>query len=417
MNPQQKTFRPGVDLIRYAGHLFDEKELVALMRVAMDTWIAAGPRAREFEIAFARTLGVGHALLVNSGSSANLVALSALTSPSLKDRRLKPGDEVITTAAAFPTTVAPIIQNRAVPVFIDVELGTYVPTIAAIEAAISRKTRAIILAHTMGVPFPAREVRALCDRHGIWLVEDNCDALGAKCAGKLTGGFGDFSTCSFYPAHHITMGECGAVATDNPELAKIAKSFRDWGRDCWCPPGVSNSCGKRFSQQFGTLPEGYDHKYVYTHLGYNLKATDLQAAVGIEQIKKLPAFIEVRKANHAAFHALLGRYVDSFILPSAPPLSEPSWFGYVLTVRLAAAFTRAKLIAFLEDEAKIETRNLFAGNLLRHPAYAGVKHRVSGTLTNTDLITTNTFFLGVHPGLTPEMIRHMLASLQKFLHP
>ena len=416
MNPQQKTFRPGVDLIRYAGHLFDEKELVALMRVAMDTWIAAGPRAREFELAFARYLGVGHALLVNSGSSANLVAVSALTSPSLKDRRLKPGDEVITAAAAFPTTVSPIVQNRAIPVFIDVELGSYVPTIEAIEAAVSSKTRAIILAHTMGVPFPAREVRSLCDRKGIWLIEDNCDALGAKCAGKLTGGFGDFSTCSFYPAHHITMGEGGAVATDNPELAKIAKSFRDWGRDCWCPPGKSNTCGARFSQQFGALPAGYDHKYVYTHLGYNLKATDLQAAVGIEQLKKLPAFIEARKANHALFAERLKFRSGFFVVPVAPPKTDPSWFGYVLTVKPSAKFTRAEIVRSLED-AKIETRNLFAGNLLRHPAYAGVKHRVSGTLTNTDLITTNTFFLGVHPGLTPEMIRHMLASLEKFLHP
>jgi CDP-6-deoxy-D-xylo-4-hexulose-3-dehydrase len=269
----------------------------------------------------------------------------------------------------------------------------------------------------MGVPFPVQEVRALCDRRGIWLIEDNCDALGAKYAGKLTGSFGDFSTCSFYPAHHITMGEGGAVATSNPELAKIAKSFRDWGRDCYCPAGKSNCCGKRFSQQFGSLPAGYDHKYVYTHLGYNLKATDLQAAVGIEQLKKLPAFIETRKATHTAFDQLLFRYSESFILPTEPPLSDPSWFGYVLTVRPDAKFTRSQFVQYLEQEAKIETRNLFAGNLLRHPAYAGVAHRVSGTLANTDLITTNTFFLGVHPGLTPEMVRHMLASIEKFLHP
>ncbi len=354
------------------------------------------------------------ALLVNSGSSANLVAFSSLTSPKLKDRRVRPGDEVITVAAGFPTTVNPILQNRAVPVFVDVELGTYVPTLDSIERAIGPRTRAVMLAHTMGVPFAARELRELCDRRGLWLIEDNCDALGSRYDGRLTGTFGHLATSSFYPAHHITMGEGGAVVTDDAQLARIARSFRDWGRDCHCASGANNTCGKRFGQQFGTLPFGYDHKYVYTHIGYNLKVTDMQAAIGVAQLAKLPAFVETRRRRHAAFSAALGRYASHLILPTAPDRTEPSWFGYVITVRPSAPFTREELVAALESE-KVETRNLFSGNLLRHPAYQEVEHRVAGTLENSDIIMDRTFFIGVHPGLTDAMQQHILATFDRFM--
>ena len=410
----KKPFRPGEDLVRYAGRYFDEKELVSLVDSSLDFWLTAGRYADEFEAGMAGFLGIGNVLLVNSGSSANLVAFSTLTSAKLKDRRVKPGDEVITVAAGFPTTVNPIIQNRAVPVFVDVELGSYVPTLEKIEAALSPKTRAVMIAHTMGVPYAVREVREFCDRHKLWLIEDNCDALGSRYEGRFTATFGDLATFSFYPAHHITMGEGGAVAAANEDLARIARSFRDWGRDCYCAGGENNTCGKRFAQQFGTLPFGYDHKYVYSHIGYNLKVTDMQAAIGVAQLKKIKDFVAARKNNHAALAAGLKKHERHLILHTAPPRSDPSWFGFVITIRPEAPFTRAELVNALET-ARIETRNLFCGNLLRHPAYTEIEHRVVGRLSNSDVITTNTFFIGVYPGLTGEMIRHVLSTFDGFI--
>jgi CDP-6-deoxy-D-xylo-4-hexulose-3-dehydrase len=407
-------FRPGQDMVRYAGRFFDDAELANLVDSSLDFWLTAGRYSEEFESGLAQFLGIQNVLLVNSGSSANLVALSTLTSPRLGDRRLKPGDEVITVAAGFPTTVAPIVQNRAVPVFVDVDLGTYVPTLAKIKAALSPKTRAVMMAHTMGTPFPARELREFCDANELWLIEDNCDALGATYEGHLTATFGDLATFSFYPAHHITMGEGGAVATASEELAQIARSFRDWGRDCYCAGGENNTCGRRFSQQFGSLPFGYDHKYVYSHIGYNLKVTDMQAAIGVAQLKKLPAFIAARRRNHAALTDGLGNFEKHLILHKAIPGAEPSWFGYVITVRPEALFNRHELVNFLET-ARIETRSLFCGNLLRHPAYENIEHRVVGGLVNTDLITTNTFFIGVYPGITADMIKHVLDTFDKFM--
>jgi len=411
---QRPPFRPGQDLIHYAGRQFDEMELVSLVDSALDFWLTAGRFTEEFETTLGKYLGLDRALLVNSGSSANLVALSALTSPKLKDLAIRPGDEVITVASAFPTTVNPIIQNQAVPVFIDVELGTYIPGCERLEKALSPRTKAVMLAHTMGVPFPVREYREFCDRHQLWLIEDNCDALGTRYGGQLTGSFGDFSTFSFYPAHHITMGEGGAIASPDRELTRIATSFRDWGRDCFCQGGRNGSCGKRFTSQFGSLPYGYDHKYVYSHIGYNLKATEMQAAIGVAQWKKLPSFIEARKRNHAALAKGLERHAKHLILHAAPPAADPSWFGYVVTVRPEAPFSRLDLVNALEA-AKIETRNLFCGNLLRHPAYEGIPHRVAEPLANTDFITTNTFFMGVYPGLTDVMIEHMLSTIGAFI--
>ena len=410
----KRSFRPGEDLVRYAGRHFDAEELSKLVDSSLDFWLTAGRYAEEFESSLAEFLGLENTLLVNSGSSANLVAFSTLTSPKLKDRQVKPGDEVITVAAGFPTTVNPVVQNRAVPVFVDVELGTYVPALERIEAALSPRTKAVMIAHTMGVPYAVRELREFCDRHGLWLVEDNCDALGSRYENRLTATFGDLATFSFYPAHHITMGEGGAVAVANEDLARIARSFRDWGRDCYCLGGENNTCGKRFAQQFGTLPFGYDHKYVYSHIGYNLKVTDMQAAIGVAQLQKLDAFIAARKRNHDALDAGLKKHQGHLILHAAPPKSDPSWFGYVITVRPEAPFTRAQLVNALET-ARIETRNLFCGNLLRHPAYTDIEHRVVGSLANSDVVTTHTFFIGVYPGLTEEMIRHILATIDRFV--
>lgn len=410
----QPPFRPGEDPVRYAGRHFDADELVCLVDSSLDFWLTAGRYAEEFEAGLADYLGVSDTLLVNSGSSANLVALSTLTSPKLRDRRLQPGDEVITVAAGFPTTVNPIIQNRAVPVFVDVELGTYVPSLEAIEAALGPKTRAVMIAHTMGVPYAVRELREFCDRHGLWLIEDNCDALGSRYEGRLTATFGDLATFSFYPAHHITMGEGGAVAGANEELARVARSFRDWGRDCYCAGGESNTCGKRFAGQFGSLPFGYDHKYVYSHIGYNLKVTDMQAAVGVAQLRKIDQFIAARKRNHAALAAGLQKHQEHLILHQAPPKADPSWFGYVITVRPEAPFSRLELVAALEG-ARIETRNLFCGNLLRHPAYADIEHRVVGSLAHSDVVTTQTFFIGVYPGLTEPLIQHVLSTIDRFV--
>jgi CDP-6-deoxy-D-xylo-4-hexulose-3-dehydrase len=410
----QPPFQPGESMVRYAGRHYDEHELVNLVDASLDFWLTAGRYAEAFEAGLAAYLGIENVLLVNSGSSANLVAFSTLTSPKLRDRQVKPGDEVITVAAGFPTTVNPILQNRAVPVFVDVELGGYVPALDKIAAALSPRTKAVMLAHTMGVPYAVREVREFCNQHQLWLIEDNCDALGTRYDGQLTATFGDLATFSFYPAHHITMGEGGAVATANEDLARIARSFRDWGRDCYCAGGENNTCGKRFAQQFGTLPSGYDHKYVYSHIGYNLKVTDMQAAIGVAQLEKLDAFVAARKRHHATLAAGLKKHSQHLILHTAPPKSDPSWFGYVITVRSDAPFARAELVNALET-AKIETRNLFCGNLLRHPAYADIEHRIVGSLTNSDLITTNTFFIGVYPGLTAAMLQHVLATFDRFL--
>lgn len=410
----EQPFVPGRDMVHYAGRVHDDDEIGTLVDSALDFWLTAGRFTEEFETGLADFLGIENCLTVNSGSSANLVAFSTLTSPKLADRRIRPGDEVITVAAGFPTTVNPALQCGAMPVFVDVQLGTYVPTLEAIEAAIGPRTKAVMMAHTMGVPFELTELRDLCKQHRLWLIEDNCDALGSRYDGQYTGSFGDLATISFYPAHHLTMGEGGAVLTNHDDLARIARSYRDWGRDCYCIGGENNTCGKRFGQQFGTLPFGYDHKYVYSHIGYNLKITDMQAAVGCAQLRKLPAFIAARKHNHARLSAGLQRYADKLILHHAPAKADPSWFGYVISVRPESGLTRADCVGALEA-ARIETRNLFCGNLLRHPAYQDIPHRVVGSLQNTDLITTNSFFIGVYPGLTQPMLDHILATFDGIL--
>jgi len=409
-----REFVPGQTPVRYAGRVFDADELVQAVDACLDFWLTAGRYSEQFEADLAERLKLDTALLVNSGSSANLVAMSALTSPALADRRVQPGDEVVTVAAGFPTTVNPIIQNRAVPVFVDVEMATYVPRIEAVEAAIGPRTKAVMLAHTMGIPYDAATLRELCRGRGLWLIEDCCDALGAQLGGQPLGSFGDLATISFYPAHQITMGEGGAVLTDDEQLARIARSFRDWGRDCYCTGGENNTCGKRFSQQFGTLPCGYDHKYVYSHIGYNLKVTDIQAAIGCAQLKKLDGFVAARRRNWAALHQLLAPYADRLLLPETPPDSQPSYFGFVITVQKEAGFTRNELTAHLE-EAKIETRNLFCGNLIRHPAYAETEYRVVGELRNTDTIMNDTFFIGVYPGLSDEQIGYIGETFQQFM--
>jgi len=398
-----RQFDPRSDLVHYAGRVFDEKEVVNLVDASLDFFLTADRYAEQFESRFAEYMGLSNALLVNSGSSANLVALAALTSPKLGERCLKPGDEVITVAAGFPTTVAPIIQNQLTPVFVDVNLGDYTAIPERLEEAVSPRTRAIFMAHTLGVPFNLDTVTDLMKKYNLWLIEDNCDSLGARYHGKLTGTFGHLATMSFYPAHHITMGEGGCVVTDDDELARIVQSFRDWGRDCYCPGGRSNTCGKRFAQQFGSLPFGYDHKYVYSHVGYNLKITDMQAAVGCAQLDKLEGFIARRKQNYRRLMDILKPYEDRLILPSATEHSDPSWFAFVMTVQPDAGFTRNELTRFLEAN-RIETRNLFSGNLLRHPAFENIQCRVVGDLSNTDLIMNNTFFIGVYPGVgTPQL--------------
>lgn len=399
-------FKPGESIVRYSGRHFDDSELVNAVDASLDFWLTEGRFTEEFEYELCEYLDVDHSMLVNSGSSANLVALSALTSHELGDRRIVPGDEVITVAAGFPTTVNPIIQVGAVPVFVDVELGTYTPTLESIRAALSPKTRAIMMAHPLGVPFDVEEIKTLCDEKGIWLVEDCCDALGARVDGRRLGTFGDLATLSFYPAHQITMGEGGAVVTNDEQLARIARSFRDWGRDCYCAGGENNTCGKRFEQQQGSLPYGYDHKYVYSHIGYNLKVTDIQAAIGCAQLKKVQSFVDKRRENWDLLHARLQEFASHLILPSFPENSEPSFFGYAITVKEDSGFARAELINYLEDR-KIETRPLFCGNLTRQPAYSDITHRVVGDLGNTDLIMNNTFFIGVFPGINAEQIDYI----------
>jgi CDP-6-deoxy-D-xylo-4-hexulose-3-dehydrase len=410
---KDKIFIPGKTPIRYAGRVFDEKEMINLVDSALDFWLTAGRYVEEFESRFADFLGVSDAILVNSGSSANLIALSTLTSSKLGDRRLKPGDEVITVASGFPTTVAPIIQNGLIPVFVDVGIGTYNAIPEQIIEAISHKTRAIFLAHTLGNPFDLNTVLELTKKYDLWLIEDNCDALGSRYNGKLTGTFGHIATFSFYPAHHITMGEGGCVAINDEELARIARSFRDWGRDCYCAPGESNTCGKRFSQQFGTLPYGYDHKYVYSHIGYNLKVTDMQAAIGVAQIDKLKWFTQKRKENFNKLHKALSHFSEKLILPKATINSDPSWFCFIISVHPEAGFSRNELTGFLEQN-HIETRNLFCGNLTRQPAFLDINKRLVSNLKNTDFIMNNTFFIGLFPGINKTQIDYVLKVFEEF---
>ncbi|MGB8214188.1 MAG: lipopolysaccharide biosynthesis protein RfbH [Anaerolineales bacterium] len=408
------SFEPGKDVVHYAGRVFDANELINLVDSSLDFFLTASRYSDQFETALAEYFGLGNAALVNSGSSANLVALTALTSPKLGDRRMRPGDEVVTVAAGFPTTLAPILQNNLTPVFVDVNLGDYTAIPEQIEAAIGPKTRAIAMAHTLGVPFDLDTVLRLAKEHDLWVVEDNCDALGSRYRGRLTGTFGDLATVSFYPAHHITMGEGGCVLSDDESLGRIVRSLRDWGRDCYCAGGENNTCGKRFSQQFGSLPGGYDHKYVYSHIGYNLKVTDMQAAVGLAQLGKLDGFIARRKANFQKIHAMLEPYQERLLLPHATPNSDPAWFGFVITVSGQAGFTRNDLTGFLETN-RIETRTLFGGNLLRQPAFVDIEHRLVGDLTNTDTIMENTFFIGVYPGIGDRQLEYIDSVFRRFM--
>lgn len=415
---QQKEFAVG-DRIPYASRVYDSEEMVNLVDSALEFWLTAGRYTTEFEKKFAELLNVRFCSVVNSGSSANLCALMALTSPLLKERRVKRGDEVITVAAGFPTTVAPVIQYGAVPVFVDVTIPQYNIDVRKIEAALSEKTKAVMIAHTLGNPFDLKAVKEFCDKHQLWLIEDNCDALGSKYTidgeEKFTGTIGDIGTSSFYPPHHMTMGEGGAVYTNNPLLHKIIRSFRDWGRDCMCPSGVDNLCGHRFDRQYGELPLGYDHKYVYSHFGYNLKVTDMQAAVGVAQIKKVPSFVERRRHNFERLYNALVDLRDKFILPQACENSKPSWFGFLLTCR--EGVDRVKVVKYLEEHG-IQTRNLFAGNLIKHPCFDEMRktrhgYRVVGSLENTDRIMRDTFWVGVYPGMTDEKIDYMAKVIKE----
>jgi CDP-4-dehydro-6-deoxyglucose reductase, E1 len=410
----ERPFLGGISNVPVSGKVFDQNELKLLVDSSLDFWLTTGRYAEKFEKSFAKVMGMKHAMLCNSGSSANLLAVSALTSPRLGKRALKEGDEVITAAAGFPTTVNPILQNRLTPVFVDVELATYDSSVEKIEAAIGPKTKAIVMAHTLGNPFDIAGVMELAKQHKLFVVEDTCDAVGAKFNGQPVGSFGDLSTTSFYPAHHITMGEGGCVLVNKASMKKIVESLRDWGRDCWCPPGVDNTCGRRFDWQLGELPYGYDHKYVYSHVGYNLKMTDMQAAVGVAQLDKLDGFIQARNSNFNKIYAGLKDLQEFLILPEATKNSEPSWFGFPITVRKDAPFTRFELVQHIESR-RIGTRQLFGGNLLRQPAYLKSPMRVVGDLTNADFITENTFWIGVYPGLTKDMVDYMLHEIQDFV--
>src|SRR5580700_7789567 len=407
-----QAFEPGQSSVPVSGKVFDSTELELLVEASLDAWLTTGRFAAQFEREFAAFIGVRCASLVNSGSSANLAALSCLTSPSLGERRLVPGDEVITVAAGFPTTVNPIIQNGLVPVFVDVQVPTYNVDITQLEDAVSDRTKAIMLAHTLGNPFDVDAVMDLATKHDIWVIEDCCDAVGSLYKGRTVGTFGHLATTSFYPAHHITMGEGGCVLTQFPALQKLADSFRDWGRDCWCDPGKSNTCGRRFDWKLGDLPTGYDHKYVYSHIGYNLKVTDMQAAVGLAQLDKVAGFIEARRRNFALLYERLADMDEYLILPQATEGSDPSWFGFPMAVREDAPFTRSDAVAHLESR-KISTRLLFGGNLIRQPAYLNIEHRVVGDMTNTDFVMNNVFWIGVYPGLTPPMIDYMAESIRQ----
>ena len=406
-------FVPGESPVPVSGKVLDGTDIASLVDASLDGWLTAGRFHDDFERALAKYVGVRNALFVNSGSSANLIALAGLTSPKLGKRALKAGDEVITVAAGFPTTVNPIIQNGMIPVFVDVELGTYDAVIDQVKEAISSKTRAIMMAHTLGNPFDVGAIKAICKEHNLYLIEDSCDALGSTYDGKRTGSFGDTATVSFYPAHHITTGEGGAVFVNSPLIKKQVESFRDWGRDCYCATGHDNTCRKRFDWQLGELPKGYDHKYIYGHIGYNLKATDMQAALGLSQMQKLDTFVQARKDNFAYLKKSL-ETIDDFIFPEATLKSEPSWFGFGLTIKPESGLDRTALLKHL-DEKKIGSRLLFGGNLLKQPAYRNVEHRVVGDLKNTNLIMTNTFWLGVYPGLTNEMLDYVVSVVRDFV--
>jgi CDP-6-deoxy-D-xylo-4-hexulose-3-dehydrase len=407
-------FEPGVTVVPPSGKLLGAQELQAMVEASLDGWLTTGRFNDAFESALAKRLGVPHVLTVNSGSSANLVAFSTLTSPKLGERAVQAGDEVIGVAAGFPTTVNPIVQCGAVPVFVDVEIGTYNIDVQGLEAALSPKTKAIMLAHTLGNPFNVAAVTEFCRKHGLWLIEDCCDALGSTFDGQLVGTFGDIGTLSFYPAHHITMGEGGAVFMRDAQLKMIAESFRDWGRDCYCKPGMDNTCGQRFCQQLGTLPLGYDHKYTYSHLGYNLKITDMQAACGLAQLEKLDDFIAARKRHFALLQEGLSDCSDQLILPKATIGADPSWFGFPITLSPESTVSRIDLLTYL-DQQKIGTRLLFAGNLTRQPSMKGRPYRVASTLNNTDVIMKNTFWIGVQPALTEPMLAYAADSIARFL--
>lgn len=407
-------FIPGESSVPVTGKVFGPEELNAAVRASLDFWLTSGPHTEKFESRFAKTVGMRHAFMVNSGSSANLLALSALTSPRLGDRALKPGDEVITVAAGFPTTVTPILQNNLIPVYVDIDLGTYVANETALEAAISPKTRAIMMAHTLGNPFNLDLVQKLAEKHNLWVIEDSCDGLGGTYKEQNLGTFGDFSTFSFYPAHHITTGEGGAVLVKKAAHKTIVESIRDWGRDCWCPPGCDNTCLKRYEWTLGELPEGYDHKYTYSHLGYNLKSGDIQAAIGLAQLDRLDSFIELRRRNWKYLKAGLKELEELLALPEVAENSDPSWFGFALTVKSGGPKTRNQIVQEL-NEAKIATRLLFGGNLLRQPAFIGTPRRVVGDLKNTDIVMNDTFWIGVWPGLTLPMLDYVIETLNKIL--
>ena len=416
---KKAPFKPG-DHISYASRVFDEKEMQALTDATLDFWLTTGRFSDQFEKDFAVWIGVKYAHLVNSGSSANLIAFMALTAPELGERQIKPGDEVITVACGFPTTVTPVLNYGAVPVFVDVTVPQYNIDVSKLEGALSEKTKAIMIAHTLGNPFDLKAVKAFCDKNGLWLVEDNCDALGTKYTidgvTKFSGTWGDIGTSSFYPPHHMTMGEGGCVYTNNSLIHRLILSFRDWGRDCICPSGRDNFCGHRFDGQHGELPAGYDHKYVYSHFGYNLKVTDMQAAIGCEQLKKFPAFIKRRRHNWDRLHKALESVSDKLILPESAENSEPSWFGFLISVRPESGLERNKVIRYIEDH-NVQTRLLFSGNLIKHPCFNQIrgtdKYRVAGTLESTDFIMNNTFWIGVYPGMTDEMIDYMAKTIKE----
>ena len=416
--PQQtKKFDEATSRVNYAGRVFDEKEMTNLVDSSLDFWLTYGSYSKEFEKKLSKYLNVRWSFLVNSGSSANLLAFYALTSPLLKERQVKRGDEVITVAAAFPTTVSPIVQYGAVPVFVDMELTCFNVDTRELEKALSPKTKAIMIAHSLGNPFNLKAVKEFCDKHNLWLIEDNCDALGTMYDGKPTGTWGDIGTSSFYPPHHMTMGEGGATYTDNPLLKKIMLSMRDWGRDCWCESGVDNTCNARFSQSFGSLPKGYDHKYVYGHFGFNLKVSDMQAAIGVAQLEKFPTFVEKRKENFNRLYNGL-KDLEALILVEAQPLSDPSWFGFMITLKDGVTFTRNEISEFLEGN-RIQTRNLFAGNIIRHPLFDSMveneEYRVVGDLPNTDKIMNDSFWIGLYPGMGDDAIDYMIKKIREFV--
>jgi len=409
-----RPFRPGITPIPVTGKVFGKEELSAAVEASLDFWLTSGPYTEKFESRFAKTVGMRHAFMVNSGSSANLLALTSLTSSKHGDRTLRPGDEVLTVAAGFPTTVTPILQNNLVPVYVDVDLETYVANDDALESAIGQKTKAIMMAHTLGNPFNLDLVQKLATKHNLWLIEDSCDALGGTYKGQNLGTFGDFSTFSFYPAHHITTGEGGAVLVKKVAHKTIVESFRDWGRDCWCAPGCDNTCLKRYEWQLGELPEGYDHKYTYSHLGYNLKSGDIQAAIGLAQLDRLESFVEIRRRNWKYLNDNLAELENQIILPRALEESDPSWFGFAITVRKNAGKSRNDIVKEL-NERKIATRLLFGGNLLRQPAFSNTPRRVVGELTNTDIVMNDTFWIGVWPGLSIEMLEYVVKNLKEIL--